>query len=359
MKPKTKLWPLDPHTRGKHEVLGYYLEAWFSILGSKHSRVAFIDGFAGPGRYEGGELGSPLIALGAFKRHLARMPQWKGEGVFLFIEADKERADHLAGEIEALKPLANCHCKIIHSRFADAMPEALAELPAGRPAFVMLDPFGVSGVPMSLVARLLQTGKAEIYASFMYEHINRFKSTPEFDGPVTERYGTDRWKAGVDLPSGQKKAFFFDLYEEQLRSAGATQVVRFDLFREGHLVYALFFASKYWKGADVMKQAIWKVAPLGDFQYHASRSGQMRLLDIAASERQKVLQDHFRGKGWVAVEAIEEFIGSDQTDYTTTQLRKMTLEPLEKAGAIEVDPASCKRLTKRLTYPPRTRIRFL
>lgn len=26
--PKTTLWPLEPHTRAKHEILRRYLEAW-------------------------------------------------------------------------------------------------------------------------------------------------------------------------------------------------------------------------------------------------------------------------------------------------------------------------------------------
>lgn len=359
MKPKTTLWPLDDHSKGKHEVLRYYLEAWFPILGSFAPRVVIIDGFAGPGRYAGGEPGSPLIALDAFKRHVEKTPTWKGEGVFLFIEEKQDRADHLASEIEALQLPATCRCKVVRSEFTAAMTETLDKLPAGKqlaPAFVMLDPFGVAGAPMSLVKRVLQSGKAEFYISFMYEYIDRFKTKREFDGHLTDLYGSDAWKAGVDLPDGDsKRKFFFGLYEEQLRKAGATQVVRFDVFRKGHLVYALFFATKHWKGADVMKQAIWKAAPSGDFQFEAGRTGQMKLFDFDASQRPKVLQDHFRGKGWVTIEAIEEFIGSDQTDYTTTQLKTMTLVPMEKTGAIEVDPASRK---KRSTYPPGTRIRF-
>lgn len=49
MGPKNTLWPLEPHTRGKHLVLKHYLDAWFPILGSWSGRILFIDGFAGPG----------------------------------------------------------------------------------------------------------------------------------------------------------------------------------------------------------------------------------------------------------------------------------------------------------------------
>ena len=44
------------------------------------------------------------------------------------------------------------------------------------PAFVMVDPFGVSDTPMSLIRRILENPKSEVYISFMYEYINRFKT---------------------------------------------------------------------------------------------------------------------------------------------------------------------------------------
>ena len=62
--PKTTVWPLEPHTKAKHEILRRYLGAWFPILtsGGWNRRVIFLDGFAGPGRYSACEPGSPIIA---------------------------------------------------------------------------------------------------------------------------------------------------------------------------------------------------------------------------------------------------------------------------------------------------------
>jgi len=82
--PTTILWPLEPHSRGKHLVLRNYLDAWLPILGSWSGRILFIDGFAGPGTYHGGEEGSPLVALRAFADHKAK-PSIKGEVRFIFI----------------------------------------------------------------------------------------------------------------------------------------------------------------------------------------------------------------------------------------------------------------------------------
>jgi three-Cys-motif partner protein len=357
MSPKDIVWKLDDHTRGKHEVLRHYLAAWFPIMGSFAERVAFIDGFAGPGEYAGGEPGSPLIALQAFRQHASRL---KGEAVFLFIEKDADRADHLQKLIQAQPRPANCRIEISRSDFEKRMTDVLDTIPRGSrlaPAFVMLDPFGISGAPMALVSRLLASGKAEIYISFMYEFIDRFKSTPEFEKPLTELYGTEDWRTGVDLEGTDKKDFFFGLYEAQLRKAGAQQVIRFDLYKKGRLFYALFFASKHWKGADVMKQALWKVAPFGDFAFRSAHYGQLTLGTVDYTPLQKLLQDRFRGHDWVTIEQVLEFVGSDQTDFHTRQaIKRAVLATLEKARLIEVDPKTRKQ---RGSFKKGTKLRFL
>ena len=80
--PKTKLWELEPHTIGKHLVLRAYLDAWFPILSSWKKRILFIDGFAGPGEYTGGEEGSPQIGMRALVDHSAKID---AEVVLFFI----------------------------------------------------------------------------------------------------------------------------------------------------------------------------------------------------------------------------------------------------------------------------------
>ena len=63
--PKQTIWTLDPHTRAKHLILQRYLHAWIPIIALGRGRAVFIDGFAGPGVYAGGEEGSPIIAMRA------------------------------------------------------------------------------------------------------------------------------------------------------------------------------------------------------------------------------------------------------------------------------------------------------
>lgn len=99
------LWNLEPHTLGKHKVLRGYLEAWLPIMAKWNGRILFIDGFAGPGEYQGGELGSPMIAINALREHQARN-KIKAEVGYIFIEKDKARIDHLESPAPYAMPLS-------------------------------------------------------------------------------------------------------------------------------------------------------------------------------------------------------------------------------------------------------------
>ena len=121
------IWKIDPHTQSKHAILRRYWEAWLPIMGKYNQRILYIDGFAGPGRYEGGEDGSPLIALISARDHQARP---NSEVVFTFIEKDKKRFEHLGQVIEQIKPTLPKNFKVhcVHGVFDNEMAEALDRL---------------------------------------------------------------------------------------------------------------------------------------------------------------------------------------------------------------------------------------
>jgi three-Cys-motif partner protein len=147
------------------------------------------------------------------------------------------------------------------------------------PAFVMIDPFGVSGTPMSVVRRLLQNPRCEIYFSLMYEWLNRFKASPEFEPHLDELFGCRDWKDLIEIQDPEeRRTALYALYEKQLRDAGAKQVIHFDIFDGNRLKYSIFFASQHEVGADRMKAAIWKAAPDGGFAFHGSRTPELALV---------------------------------------------------------------------------------
>jgi three-Cys-motif partner protein len=324
-------------------------------IDTAHDRV-FVSG--GPG--------SPHIVIRCVREHTAS--GLINEVVCVFIETDKERVDHLAQVLSDMQTAgqipAKCKPFIEHGTFDEGMTKVLDIIDEKKtqlaPAFVMIDPFGVSDTPMSVIERLFKNDKVEFYVSFMYEYINRFKGTPEFEGAMDKLFGTTKWREGIEIADGtQRKLFFFDLYEEQLRAAGAKYVLRFELYTGDRLKYAIFFGTTALLGIDKMKQVIWRIAPTGDFAFRGGRSDQLTLgaamVDfqplLAAVE--SFLQAKSTG-GWVGIAEVNDFVVGD-TDYHSGQYKTNALKVFEKAAKIELEPGSRKKAG---TYPDGTRLRW-
>ena len=120
----------------------------------------------------------------------------------MFIEKDPRRAENLKQVLDPIRSKfpSNCQADVFQGTFTDTMTEVLDTIDAYNsqlaPALVMVDPFGVSDTPMKLIQRILENPKSEVYISFMYRDINRFKTTSEFISPLDDLFGCQevaRW----------------------------------------------------------------------------------------------------------------------------------------------------------------------
>jgi three-Cys-motif partner protein len=187
--PKTTTWRLEPHTAVKHAILKGYLGAWFPILASNRGRVVFLDGFAGPGEYEGGEMGSPMIALNSLIDHNYFANLRECEFVFLFNEMDPDRFAALQNNLSSLQKArtpwpSNVKVHAVNQDFGTLAKElATANGDRLAPTFAFLDPFGYKGLEMATLATLLSAEKCEVFCYFDYNSANRF-ATEELSRPV-------------------------------------------------------------------------------------------------------------------------------------------------------------------------------
>ena len=157
--------------------------------------------------------------------------------------------------------------------------------------------------------------------------------------------------------SSERLSVLHGVYKRQLEQyAGAKYVLPFKMEDSGgRTEYFLFFCTNSLKGLSVMKDAMYRVDPSGNFSYsYAANPGQLQLFDAAPdfSRLRTEVSGHFSGRT-VSVEEIEEFV-LVETAFLSTHYKRQVLAPMERDGAIEV----VSTRNRRLTYPARTRISF-
>lgn len=356
--PKTTVWAIEPRTRAKHEILNRYLQAWTAILSyGKFPAIAYVDGFAGPGVYEKGEIGSPIIALKAALDQQRQHPAMsKTKIFFLFIEQKNDRAERLQENVDALELPANFRVKVVGGMsFEQGFRENLLDFYRSRgkplpPTFAFIDPFGWTRVPFQLVKEILSFESCEVLFNFMYEEINRFIEHPEQTKNFDELFGTDTWRdvSGI-ADKDARRAFFHDLYARQLRGeAGARYVRAFEMRNRNDATdYFLFFATKSRKGIQKMKEAMWRVDESGSFKFSDATAGQLALPftkepDFGALKR--ALVTRFAGQV-TTVDDVEEFVLAD-TPFHTGHYKRVLVELERDRGITPVDPKPGRRLGK-------------
>jgi three-Cys-motif partner protein len=337
--PNETIWPLEPHTSAKHQILRKYLDAWLPILGTYNKRIVYIDGFSGPGRYKGGEPGSPIVALQAALAHQAKLP---GELVFLFIEKDNARADFLTAEIAKLRLTNAFKVRVERGEFADKLGSLLDALDSTSsqiaPTFALIDPFGFSGFPYALIQRLLSKNKCEVLVTVMVDSVNRWLEHPRetIKAHIVDTFGTVE-SIKIAEGTGDRVAELKNLYHRQLNKAA--KFVRYFEMRDhdGRLVYYLFFASNNALGHLKMKEAMWKVDPLGEFSFSDSTDPNQPLL-FAFEPSMKLLAadiaEKFRSSGQVPIKLVEAHV-QDCTAYLRKHMGK-ALQQLEADGKLKV-----------------------
>jgi three-Cys-motif partner protein len=154
----------------KHKLLEDYLAPWAAKLGSFNPQgLAFVDGYAGSGRYDANEEGSPVIAMKAARKLGSSNLRC------VFVEKLATNAGKLAQVVlheghglDVVGPL--------HGTLEDRVDDVLGAI-EGRPALVFLDPFGTALSADLLVDKILcRPGRSttEVLLNFNIEAVWRF-----------------------------------------------------------------------------------------------------------------------------------------------------------------------------------------
>jgi three-Cys-motif partner protein len=374
--PETTTWPLPPHSAAKHLLLRKYLEVWYAKLafaGVKRGsgQLNYIDAFAGPGIYDGGEPGSPIVALRTLLDHRG-FPQWRDVKFLLyFVEEKPDRCLSLEEQVSKVwsrrssgKP-SNVEVVIKNTSFYDSITDltSISEArgkPFQVPTFAFVDPFGFKELPVAALCSLLRSGPCEVLFNFMYDPVNHWATAPNEKHQESMRllFGDDEHLSVEGLPPKDRERILHELFERVFRDHGNFEYVRrFQM--EGlkaRTLYSLYFATHSVVGLGVMKDVMWKIDPAEGRRFSDRMVDQPRLFE-GEPDLDKLrgqVFDHFAGT-WASIEDVEKFVIVD-TDFHTKHLRKGVLVVLENANLITLPNASPSR--RRGTYGDGSIIRF-
>ncbi|MEU5839917.1 three-Cys-motif partner protein TcmP [Streptomyces diacarni] len=299
--PKKVIWSRDPHTAAKHDLLRRYLSAWAPILLSRHDVITYAEGFSGPGIYEGGEPGSPVVAYDVFAGALHRYPKRLR---MVLMEEHKQRAEKLCeqmGLAQARRPSDLRDRLSVDVREGDFHPALIQKLRAtgslGKPLFVLLDSYGGPDIPYSLLRDLAQQPSTEVMVTFAPSFLTRFA---ERDLAHRRRgdaaFGGQEWQNVFTKPKSDKFLFLRDQYKATLRRAGFSHTLQFEMLDEGGRLLYLIFGTSHAKGLEKMKDALWGVDPSHGVRYRDPKDPDQQQLELALEPNtaplRRILLDH-------------------------------------------------------------------
>lgn len=325
----------------KHRILREWWNGWLPKLAITNPRTIYFEGFAGPGIYEGGEPGSPVIAIREAFNHSLRSKFERTEVVFFLVEERQDRIDQLQREIAKVTEAMPTEWKVLPvcgdfvsttTRIFNLLDRKGSQI---APMFAFLDPFGFGDLPMDLVAKILSYPGCDALITFDIRDINRFADSTDHIQAIHRCLGTTEWGLDPSWTPIQRRAHFLGVYEQQVRTRVPTANIRsFELSGPFGPIYYLVGATKNKEGIKVMKRAMWKADPTGQYRFSDRTAGQSTLIQF--EEKPSWLRRagdevyaQFSGRT-VAVKVVEDFV----LYHTGYEFRAGILKELENAGKI-------------------------
>ncbi len=323
-------------------------------VGAAQAELLFVDGFAGPGCYSGGEDGSPLLAIKAVLSHAQSIPIPIS---FLFIEESEERCKSLRARLSELDRSIQNSTSVSAYRIEQGDCETILNavfcerLKCGQPigpALFFLDQCGFADVSMELIRRIMSQPLCEVFSYLNWDHMNRFLTDEGKWAAISKAFGGDEWKPALDLEHTNRAAYMLRTYKTALATKAKSKYVwQFAMCDDADtLLYWLFFCTNNPRGLEEMKKAMWRVDPSGGFRFSDKDDpSQLRLFNGYTDRTlEDELMQRLRGRT-LPVAEVKEFVLRETPAYKF----KSCLATMEKNGSVR--PINAPPNRRKGTFP--------
>ena len=360
----------------KAEIVAKYLATWAKVViptaKKKASRIAYIDLFAGPGRYEDGAKSTPLLVL---ERAIADTDMCEMLAMF-FSDADPNHTQSLQQAIDAIPDISRLKYKPeIYTEVVDENITNAFEQMKIEPTLSFLDPWGYKGLSCRLINSVIKDWGCDSIIFFNYNRINMGLSNDMVASHMDTLFEKDRADqlrlVLKDMSPDDREVTILDAISDALKEMGGEYVLpyRFRGGQRNRISHHLIFVSKSPKGYDIMKGIMAKASTseqqgVPSFEYNP-------LDRFTAANKQPYLLQPLGPLDALENDLLEQYAGTEKTfielfsghnvgtPYIQANYRK-ALSNLESRNKIVASPPSEKR-RKRLgepTFGPNVVIRF-
>ncbi len=342
----------------KASIVEKYFYTWAKIIDStqqKHAkgdnRIAYIDLFAGPGRYEDGTISTPIRVL----QKIIQDPSLVGKTVTLFNDRDQGNASNLQSCIDKLEGKE----KLKYSPIVQNMEvgDEIAKIFESRknvPILAFIDPWGYKGLSLRLVDSFLKDWGCDCIFFFNYSRINAGLSNPVVKEHMEALFGKERAEQLATTLEGQspadRESTIVEALAQALRQFGHRYVLPF-CFKNAsgrRTSHHLILVTKHFKGYEVMKEIMAKASSseeqgVASFTYNpADKNAHPLLFELnrPLDDLRDLLLADFQGKEIV----MDELYKTHSVDRPFIRANyKTVLAAMEADGAISVANRKSKR----------------
>jgi three-Cys-motif partner protein len=332
-----------------------YFWAWANVIlptvqKTKGGKIAYIDLFAGPGRYKDGTKSTPLLVL----ESAIADDNMRDRLVTLFNDASPENSGSLQQEIATLEGIETLKYKprVMSEEVGTKIVEQLGQ---GNlvPTLFFVDPWGYKGLSLGLINSVLKNWGCDCVFFFNYNRINMGLNNEAVEEHMNVLFGETRAdelrKRIIGMTPEGREAEIVETLAQALRDLGANFVLPFCFKDEWgrRTSHHLVFATKHPRGYRIMKEIMAKKSSenhqgVASFGYCPASSTQTLLFDLnrPLDDLKEMLLEAFTGQTMSVKDIYERHnVGKP---YIMKNYKSVLLS-MEETKAIRTNPPADKR----------------
>lgn len=247
----------------KSTIVSKYFDVWSKVIISTQKRyprntqkIAYIDLFAGPGRYKDGSVSTPHLILSK----AVEDNDLKNRLVTIFNDKDDENIKELENTINDITGINELVHKpeIWNQEVGDKIVSKFEKINL-IPTLFFVDPWGYKGLSLRLVNSVLKDWGCDAIFFFNYNRINMGVNNNKVEDHMNALFGDNQTITIRDKINGKNKyereLIIIEELCQALKKYGSRYVLpfRFKDVKGKKTSHHLIFVSKNFKGYEIMK----------------------------------------------------------------------------------------------------------